>query len=216
MSLKGLLISAIGVVLGIVLWVVAYFELPNDVSHRNLAANPPVATSVGNTTGTSTGSAGNSTGQGTSGNTAFYSLGPGQNTLTLNIEGVTTDAGMTFNGYNNGQLKITVPVGWTVQVHFVNKDTNMPHSVGFVPWSQRTGSSFTAAFPGSLMNNFQSGIQATDPAVEFSFKATTAGQYAMVCGIPGHAANGMWDEFDVSSSAKSPTITTPSGTVTVK
>jgi hypothetical protein len=65
------------------------------------------------------------------------------------------------------------------------------------------------------MDKFDTGLQSSDPPVKFSFKADKAGQYAMVCGVPGHAQGGMWDELDISATAQAPTITTPSGTVTV-
>jgi hypothetical protein len=52
--------------------------------------------------------------------------------------------------------------------------------------------------------------------VKFSFTADKAGQYAFVCGVPGHAAGGMWDEFDVSDSAKNVTIAADNKTITVK
>jgi sulfocyanin len=209
------MISALGVVLGIVLWIAAYVKLPNDVTHRNLAANPPIESSVSNATATASAGSNSTTGSASTSTTAFYSPGSAPKTLNLNLEGISNDSGMTFNGYNKGALKVTVPVGWTVHVHFVDKDA-MPHSVGFVPWNERTGGPFSAAFPGSLMDKFETGIQSSDPPVEFSFTADKAGQYAMVCGVPGHATAGMWDEFDVSATAKAPTITTPSGTVTVK
>ena len=33
-----------------------------------------------------------------------------------------------FNGYANGDMTITVPVGWTVVIEFSNRDANVPHS----------------------------------------------------------------------------------------
>ncbi len=124
---------------------------------------------------------------------------------------------MNFNGYSQGALKITVPAGWTVNVTFNNQQT-VSHSVGFVPWSEREtpNGQFTAAFKRSTgpTDKFQSGVPQNQP-YKFYFVANKAEQFALVCGVPGHAAGGMWDEFDVDANAKAPTITTDQGTVTV-
>src|SRR3989475_2747112 len=42
-----------------------------------------------------------------------------------------TDAngGMTFNGFSQGGLVLTVPQAWNVLFHFKNEDPNLPHSV---------------------------------------------------------------------------------------
>ncbi len=43
---------------------------------------------------------------------------------------------------------------------------------------------------------------------KFSFIADKAGKYAIVCGVPGHDAAGMWDTLVVSDSAATATIST--------
>lgn len=209
----GVMVILFGLVFGIIIWIVAYFGLPNADTHRNISQNPPVATSVNNnvqlsgTTGT-TGSTG-------ANQAPFYSLDKVAKTLDLNlVSGQSTDnSGLNFNGYSAGKLIITVPVGWKVNVTYANKDSQMPHSIGFTTWAHRNDptANFPAAFPNSIGPKFNSGLTAADQPVKFSFTAATAGQYAFVCGIPGHAAGGMWDEFDVSASAKAPTINTGNG-----
>ncbi len=44
--------------------------------------------------------------------------------------------------------------------------------------------------------------------VTLSFIADKTGKYAIVCGVAGHAAMGMWDTFVVSDLVNIPTITT--------
>jgi len=213
----GVLVVLMGLVIGIIIWIVAYFGLPNADTHRTISQNPPVATSVtgnaGGTTATGTG------GAGAAAQTPFYSLDKTAKTLDLNLSsGDSKDnSGLNFNGYSAGKLIITVPVGWKVNVTYANKDSQMPHSLGFTTWAHRNDASanFPAAFPNSIGPKFNSGITSTDKPIQFSFTAATAGQYAFVCGIPGHAAGGMWNEFDVSASAKAPTVNTGSGAVTV-
>ena len=68
-SAAGILVVAIGLVAGIIIWVVGYNNLPNNVTHRDLAANPPIQTSVNQTAsagGSSTSSSGGA-GTGSSG-----------------------------------------------------------------------------------------------------------------------------------------------------
>jgi sulfocyanin len=207
----GALVVALGACSAIVFWIVGYFVLPNEVTHRNFAANPKIQTSVSPTSG--------STGQGATGQgqAAWYALDKVPKTLDLSITSKNGDDPMNFNGYSKGALKITVPAGWTVNVTY-NNQQSVNHSVGFVPWSEREtpNGQFTAAFKGSTgpSDKFQSGVPQNQP-YKFSFVANQAGKYALVCGVPGHAAGGMWDEFDVVANAKAPTITTDQGTVTV-
>ena len=53
---------------------------------------------------------------------------------------------------------------------------------------------------------YAAGIGKNDRPEEFTFTATQAGQYAVVCGVPGHAQAGMWDEFDVVAGLAAPQV----------
>lgn len=46
MSPLGVMVAGLGAIVGIIIWAVAYFELPNVDTHRNISKNPAVATSV--------------------------------------------------------------------------------------------------------------------------------------------------------------------------
>ncbi|MBX6353100.1 MAG: hypothetical protein IRZ10_07160 [Thermoflavifilum sp.] len=219
LSPVGVLVVALGGLVAIIMWIVGYFGLPNAVTHRNLAENPPIESSINATGGTAGGAAPAAPGGGTQAQAAWYALGKDPKSLDLTITAQAGNNPMNFNGYGKGDLKIQVPVGWKVNVKFVNQQGQVPHSVGFVQWADRqspTGQ-FTPAFNGSTgpEDKFKSGV--TSEGESFSFTADKAGQYAMVCGVPGHAAAGMWDEFDVDAKLTSPVIVTPDkGTVTVK
>ncbi len=207
---KGLSISLSFFLFALILWIIGYFALPNKNTHRDLAANPPIESSAQTT---STG--GNAA---ASGSNAFYSLGSG-NTLNLALESgsSTANSGLNFNGYYNGQLVITVPTGWKISITYKNTESMMPHSLGVTDWADHSGGSgsFKPAFTGSIPSDFTQGITKSSAPTTISFVANKSGKYGIVCGIPGHAAGGMWDELDVSSSVKAPTIKTPSGVVTV-
>ena len=135
-------------------------------------------------------------------------------------EGVhmTITAGLTdavnywnFNGATNGEMTITVPVGYEIVIDFKNNDPAMAHSLGI---SAETGGfgamvDATPAFDGAVTQNPASMTDATMPGEEerIQFTADTAGEYTMVCYIPGHAATGMWIRFNVSAVSRSLTNT---------
>jgi len=120
-------------------------------------------------------------------------------TVTVNLvspEG-TAAHGFNFDGYANGAMTVKVPLGWSVTVK-LTVDSPYAHSALIVPWDQKNASSFTPAFPGAATPDFKVGFAKGKPAESFTFTADKAGRYALVCGVPGHVAAGMWDEFDVA------------------
>lgn len=72
-SPAGFLVVTMGLVAGIIIWVVGYSNLPNNVTHKDLAANPPIAVSVNQTA--STGNTSTSTGTNTAGGSPSGSAG---------------------------------------------------------------------------------------------------------------------------------------------
>lgn len=129
-------------------------------------------------------------------------------TLTL-VAGLTNAiSGFNFNGYGQGQMVISVPVGYHVTVNFSNQGA-LPHSAEVTPSADKNlPSNFPLAFPGAASINPGSGIVKGQTA-NFSFVANKAGSYALVCGVPGHAAAGMWDVFKVTAGGQ-PSLVTPS------
>lgn len=122
---------------------------------------------------------------------------------------MTVTAGLTdvqnywnFNGYINGGMRITVPEGYTVTIDLVNNDPVMAHSL--IISSQTDNLAMpgtTPAFEGAATSNPTSMTEATMPGEteSITFTASAAGNYTMICLVPGHAAVGMWIWFDVSS-----------------
>jgi plastocyanin len=97
-----------------------------------------------------------------------------------------------------------------VTMPFYNEDI-VPHSLGVVEGSPTNVPSQPSqpAFPQAVTRNFQQGI-ATNQGDTITFTADKAGTYLVVCGVPGHAASGMWVVFQVSPTATQPQITTKS------
>jgi len=126
-------------------------------------------------------------------------------TVHMTITAGATDAlnHWNFNGAHNGSMTITVPEGYAITIDFKNADPAMAHSLGIIAAT----SNFSAmlqpdpVFPGAITENPTSMTEATLPGTEttVNFTASTAGNYSMVCFIPGHAATGMWVHFNVSS-----------------
>jgi len=122
-----------------------------------------------------------------------------QHTVTFTLIAGYTNAlgGLNFNGDVNGKMVLSVPVGYRVNVIFSNKSA-APHSAVFTPYAQKDNTgSYRTAFKGSATPNWTNGITAGQTE-KFSFVATTAGKYALVCGVPGHEAAGMWDVLNVT------------------
>jgi len=142
-----------------------------------------------------------------SGNDRVLSTNAASRTVTVNLvagQGASAN-GFNFNGYANGDMHIQVPTGWRVKVSMVDQ-SQTPHSALIVPWNQRQGGMLQPAFTGSAPADFRSGMEQGDDPLTFTFTAGKAGQYAIVCGVPGHIDAGMWDAFDVVDSLAAPRV----------
>ena len=123
------------------------------------------------------------------------------------VSGLTANAGgWNFNGYARGQMRIIVPVGAKVVIQYYNDDI-VPHSAIIVAGTASTVPSAPSApvFAGATTTRGETGLM-TGNSDELRFTADKAGKYLLVCGIPGHALSGMWDWFEVSASAKAPSV----------
>jgi sulfocyanin len=119
-------------------------------------------------------------------------------TATLTLVAAYTNAlnGFNFNGYSKGKMVITIPAGYRVTVIFSNK-SSVPHSAVVTPYSKKNkNSNFPLAFKGATSPDPTSGIT-SGTTQRFTFTASRTGTYALVCGVPGHVATGMWDVLKV-------------------
>ena len=118
-----------------------------------------------------------------------------------------SDGSFDFNGYQRGAMTLTVPVGWQVTVHFENAGA-VPHSMAVLPGGAHTQVmlSGTPAFPGATTANFSAGLP-KGAKQTFTFVASKAGTYELICGCPAHGVSGMWDSLIVSATADAPSVT---------
>jgi sulfocyanin len=122
-------------------------------------------------------------------------------TVTLTLIAGYKGGGFDFNGDTKGKMVISVPVGYKVNVNFSNRGA-APHSAVVTLYNKRSSvSGFPLAFRGAGSRNPVSGI-GKGKSQRFSFTANKVGKYALVCAVPGHAAAGMWDVFQVTRVGK--------------
>jgi uncharacterized cupredoxin-like copper-binding protein len=122
--------------------------------------------------------------------------------LSLTAAYNNTLQGFNFNGYGNGKMTVTIPLGAHVTVTFKNKAAGVTHSFVITPYQDRNRSaSFPVAFSGASSPDPSAGTP-SGKTIHASFVARKAGKYAIVCAVPGHVPAGMWDVFQVKKTAK--------------
>ena len=127
-------------------------------------------------------------------------------TVTLDITAGSTDANnrWNYNGYYNGNATIVVPEGYEITVNFQNDDPANPHSFGIDDQIGNYPTMYESpepVFAGAISSGAASMTEATQAGQSetVTFTASEAGEYAMVCYVPAHAATGMWIRFNVSA-----------------
>ncbi len=131
---------------------------------------------------------------------------PATHTVKMRVEAAVNKFGsLSFDGYSNGFMTITIPQNWTVQVTFINRQTLLNNSAMIVDASEvAPGGPYTPAFPGAATPNPSRGVS-LNGVQHFHFIASRAGQYALISAVPdGQAVSGMWDKVVVSASATQP------------
>jgi plastocyanin len=137
----------------------------------------------------------------------FIKLGDQPNTVKVTLVATFNgeNYGMNFDGYAHGKATFTIPVGWTVDVTFINPSP-VPHSAVVVDRDAvRKLQVGEPAFPGGATPSATNGLINTKAT--FKFTASETGKYAFACGFPSHALAGHWVALDISAEAKVPTLT---------
>lgn len=117
-----------------------------------------------------------------------------------------------FDGFTDGELTLTIPLNATVVFNFVNED-GTPHSAQVIPDARPIPNMALdqPAIPRAYSKAVSEGIaQFGTDAIRF--KAAPAGNYLIMCGVPGHGLSGMWIRLKVSGDSLPPTMAeTPAG-----
>lgn len=127
---------------------------------------------------------------------------------TVEIEMVAGSTGdnnyWNFHGLYGGEGLVVVPEGYEVTITLVNEDENMGHSIGVDELEDSYPTDFSEVepvFEGAVTSNPTSMTESTLPgeSEEISFTADEAGEYALVCYVTTHAAQGMYVPFEISA-----------------
>lgn len=110
------------------------------------------------------------------------------------------DGGFNFDGYGDGAMHVTVPLGWRIDVTCKNASTVLSHSCAVIDRRRLAPTAAPIAFAGASTPNPKEGI-APGATVKFSFVAARAGTYRIACLVSGHEIDGMWDWFRVRKGA---------------
>src|SRR3989442_11996190 len=66
---------------------------------------------------------------------------------------------LNFNGFRDGALTLEVPLGWTLKMHFANRDGMLPHSAEVIrPATPLPVGSVPAAFDGAFTVRLGEGL----------------------------------------------------------
>ena len=110
----------------------------------------------------------------------------------------TLSSGLNFNGFKQGGLVLTVPLGWTVVLHFENRDPALPHSAEVIPAGSIPMGPVTPVFVHAATRAQDVGLSSGEKQ-DVRFVAATAGEYVIFCAVPGHGAAGMWMRLSVTA-----------------
>ncbi|MDB5057974.1 MAG: Pyrrolo-quinoline quinone [Chloroflexi bacterium] len=113
--------------------------------------------------------------------------------------------GFNFNGYSKGKATFVIPAHWSIDFLFSNKSA-LPHSAEVVNGIK--GSVVLTPFGFGVMAtpNAIGGITSSQPTQLVNMVADRPGKWYLICPVPGHLQSGMWDYFQISATAKMPTI----------
>ena len=111
-----------------------------------------------------------------------------------------------FNGGTRGQFTFTVPLGARVIVTYSNHSMHMPHGAEVVRYTGALplGTAPAPAFPGAASPNYRHGTL-MGVVQTFTFVASKAGRYLLICPVHNHVKFGHWAWFIVSSTATTAT-----------
>jgi len=119
------------------------------------------------------------------------------------------NAGFNFDGYYNGAATFTVPAHWSVDLEFKNLAA-LPHSAAITAGHTVPAALVTFGFAPALTPN--AAVGTVSKAWQLvGFTADHAGKFSLSCLVPGHLPSGMWDWFEISSTATMPSLSTTGG-----
>jgi hypothetical protein len=123
----------------------------------------------------------------------------GSRTVRLLLVSGSTDAygGFNFDGYGDGAMRVSIPLGWEVDVTCKNASAILSHSCAIVDDLPLSPHAAPLAFPRASTPNPAAGAL-PGVSASFSFLAARVGTYRIACLVSGHEIDGMWDWLSVT------------------
>jgi hypothetical protein len=103
------------------------------------------------------------------------------------------DYQFNYNGYRNGTLVITIPIGWQVTLQCENRGT-VPNSCAVV----RSSHDLAPIEPGWSTPDPTRGLEPGRSAT-FVFSPSLSGSYRIASLVGGSEASGMWADLEVTA-----------------
>ncbi len=119
------------------------------------------------------------------------------------IAGLTgLNGALNFNGFRDGELRLTVPRGSNVVLHFRNHDGMLPHSAEVIPDTHPLPPGPVApAFARALTVRLEQGL-ISEQTDDLRFIADRGGSYLIFCGVPGHRPTRLYLALPAPSRAR--------------
>jgi hypothetical protein len=126
--------------------------------------------------------------------------------LTLEVTAPAGAPSALINGYRAGEVRIVVPLGWTLKWEWRSADSTAPHSLVVMVQREKIPleggrPSFSNAMTRMVLEGLRPGQDD-----QTTFVADEAGWYWMLCGVPGHAIQGEWLELRVDPDAATASV----------
>jgi hypothetical protein len=116
------------------------------------------------------------------------------------------DGAVLINGHRKGELRIVVPLNWTVQWDWRNADSTAPHSLVVMAEREKLPTEGgRAAFTNGMTRMVSGGLEAGQ-VDRTTFTADEAGWYWLLCGVPGHAIAGEFLGLRVDPEARTASV----------
>lgn len=126
--------------------------------------------------------------------------------LTLDARPDGPDGITTLNGLHHGSAQLVVPLNWTVQWTWVNRDSARSHSLVVLAEREKLPQEGgRPALENAVSRAVVAGLKPGQRDVT-TFVADQAGWYWLLCGVPSHAIRGEWIGFKVDREAAAPAL----------
>jgi hypothetical protein len=123
-------------------------------------------------------------------------------TISLEVERAGPEGAARLNGHHHGSVQLVVPLGWTVQWTWSNRDSTERHSLVVMAEREKMPTEGgRPALENAMTRAVTAGLKPGQKDLT-TFIADQAGWYWMLCGVPGHAILGEWIGLKVDRKAQ--------------